>query len=167
MLPDVLQPDLGLVFCGTAAGETSARCGAYYAGRGNRFWAVLHETGLTPRRLVPSEFLLLPEFGIGLTDACKTESGMDADLSSRAFDIDGLVGRLERVRPAVIAFNGLRSAQVVLGRRRVAYGVQPESIAGAHVHALPSTSGAAQGHWDITYWQALSNAVNAARAQGV
>jgi G:T/U-mismatch repair DNA glycosylase len=38
ILPDVLQPDLKVVFCGTAAGTQSAQAGAYYAGRGNYFW---------------------------------------------------------------------------------------------------------------------------------
>ena len=38
ILPDVLQPDLKVVFCGTAAGTQSAQAGTYYAGRGNYFW---------------------------------------------------------------------------------------------------------------------------------
>ncbi len=38
ILPDVLQPDLRVIFCGTAAGTQSAQLGAYYTGRGNYFW---------------------------------------------------------------------------------------------------------------------------------
>ena len=41
VLPDVLEPGLTVVFCGTAVGATSAQVRAYYAGRGNRFWEVL------------------------------------------------------------------------------------------------------------------------------
>jgi double-stranded uracil-DNA glycosylase len=63
---------LRVVFWGTAAGTASAMASAYYAGPGNRFWSILHESGLAPRRLAPSEFRLLPECGIGLTDVCKT-----------------------------------------------------------------------------------------------
>ena len=54
-LEDLLKPGLDLVVCGTAASSISAERGQYYAGPGNRFWSVLEETGLTPRRLQPSE----------------------------------------------------------------------------------------------------------------
>jgi len=50
ILPDVLKPGLKVVFCGTAAGNRSAKIKAYYAGRDNQFWAVLHRIGLTPRQ---------------------------------------------------------------------------------------------------------------------
>ena len=66
--PGLLRPGLDLVICGTAAGSEFARRGQYYAGPGNRFWPVLHETGLTDRLLNPSEFGRLPDYGIGLTD---------------------------------------------------------------------------------------------------
>ena len=55
-LPDVLRPDLDVVFVGTAAGRRSAAVGAYYAHPGNRFWKTLHSTGLTPRLFAPDEF---------------------------------------------------------------------------------------------------------------
>ena len=48
VLPDVLQDDLVVVFCGTAASTVSAREGAYYANASNAFWRALHETGMTP-----------------------------------------------------------------------------------------------------------------------
>ena len=56
LLKDLLAPGLKIVFCGTAAGEVSATRGEYYAGPGNKFWAVLHKIGLTPRRLAPGEY---------------------------------------------------------------------------------------------------------------
>lgn len=68
VLPDMLQPGLRVVFCGTAAGTASARAGAYYAGPGNAFWATLHSTGLTPVQLSPAEFERLfgrAAFGFG------------------------------------------------------------------------------------------------------
>lgn len=77
MLTDLLRPGLDLVFCGTAAGTDSARRQAYYAGPGNKFWRTLYRTRLTPRQLEPEEFILLPEFGIGLTDLVKGKAGMD------------------------------------------------------------------------------------------
>jgi double-stranded uracil-DNA glycosylase len=85
-LPDVLQPGLRLVICGTAAGAASAAEGAYYAGPGNKFWRVLHEVGLTPRELWSADYELLLSYGIGLTDLAKHAFGADADLPRRCFD---------------------------------------------------------------------------------
>ena len=86
ILPDVLMSGLKIVFCGTAAGNESARQGAYYAHPGNKFWRTLHVIGLTPRKLRPAEFAEVLEYGIGLTDLAKYVSGNDDTLSPRDFD---------------------------------------------------------------------------------
>ena len=93
ILPDLLRPGLDLVICGTAAGAISAARGAYYANPGNRFWSVLAETGLTPRRFRPEEFPSLDALGIGLTDVCKTASGQDDALPRAGFDRRRLADR--------------------------------------------------------------------------
>ena len=48
VLPDVLRASLRIVLCGSAVGTASAKAGAYYAHQQNKFWKILHETGLTP-----------------------------------------------------------------------------------------------------------------------
>jgi hypothetical protein len=75
-----------VLFCGTAPGRASARAGHYYANPGNRFWALLAETGLTPRRLRADEDHLLPAWGLGLTDLAKTAFGQDAEIPQGAWD---------------------------------------------------------------------------------
>jgi TDG/mug DNA glycosylase family protein len=42
VFPDLLAPNLSIVFCGTAVGNVSAQRGAYYAGPRNMFWPTLH-----------------------------------------------------------------------------------------------------------------------------
>jgi hypothetical protein len=86
VLPDILEPGLRIVFCGTAAGARSAELGQPYAGPGNKFWRVLEEVCLTPTRLTPAEFRDLPRYGIGLTDLAKFASGSDSVLRSADFD---------------------------------------------------------------------------------
>jgi TDG/mug DNA glycosylase family protein len=81
VLPDILGPDLAVVFCGSAVGLRSAEVGAYYAGPGNKFWPTLAAIELTPRRLAPDEYATVLDYGIGLTDLTKTEFGADAALS--------------------------------------------------------------------------------------
>jgi double-stranded uracil-DNA glycosylase len=158
ILPDVLVPDLRVVFCGTAPGTASARAGAYYAGPGNRFWTTLHEVGLTPVLLRPAEFARLPEFGIGLTDISKSASGSDQEVRRRGFDPARLATAITAASPAHLAFNGKNAARGALGRP-VDYGPQSERIGGTTVWVLPSTSGAARGFWDIGPWRELADSV--------
>src|SRR5262245_28974009 len=102
VLPDVLAPDLDVVLCGTAPSRYSQQIGAYYATPGNLFWPTLHAVGLTPRRLAPTEYSMVLEFGIGLTDLNKTEWGSDAELTPGAFDVAGLHAKLVRFAPAAV-----------------------------------------------------------------
>ena len=99
-LPDLLQPGLKLVICGSAAGAKSAALGAYYAGPGNKFWRILHESGLTPRRLAPAEFPELLAHGIGLTDLAKAYAGADAGIRARDDDAVGLRAKIAQLQPA-------------------------------------------------------------------
>jgi TDG/mug DNA glycosylase family protein len=164
LLPDVLVPGLRVVFCGTAAGTQSALKQAYYAGRGNRFWSVLHLTALTPHLLKPAEFRLLAEYGIGLTDVCKTHSGMDKEIPGGAFAPLALERKLLELQPGVIAFNGKKAAQIALRRKQstaLSYGPQSELFGRARVWVLPSTSGAANGHWGAGPWEALASSLPA------
>ena len=155
ILPDVLVPGLKLVFCGTAAGKRSAADHAYYAHPGNLFWRALHTAGLTPRRLAPYEFPLLPQFGLGLTDLAKRHSGNDNELPRDAFDVAALHAKIKRYRPRLLAFTSKNAARIALGHV-VDYGWQPERIGRTQLFVLPSPSGQARGHWDLLPWQALA-----------
>jgi TDG/mug DNA glycosylase family protein len=156
VLPDVLEPNLKVVFCGTAAGEMSARLGAYYANPTNRFWSTLYKIGLTPYQLQPSEFRTVTQYGIGLTDLAKQTSGSDSVLSKTDFDRSGLREKMLRYQPAVLAFTSKRGAQEYFERKTVDYGLQAEQIGETKVFVLPSPSGAARSYWDETHWFALT-----------
>jgi TDG/mug DNA glycosylase family protein len=154
----VLQPGLRIVFCGTAAGAVAARLGAPYAGPGNRFWWVLHETGLTPHELRPAEFRELLRYGLGLTDVAKFASGSDGSLARSDFDPGAVVAKVERYAPRVLAFVGKRAAREVLGRN-VDFGPQGLTIGVSEAWVVPSTSGAARGAWNIVPWHELAAVV--------
>ncbi|MCP4326990.1 MAG: mismatch-specific DNA-glycosylase [Alphaproteobacteria bacterium] len=138
-----------------AASAESARRGAYYAHPGNRFWPTLAAVGLTPRRLAPEEFDLLPGFGIGLTDVCKAQSGADHELDRANHDAAAVLGKIRRWRPRAVAFNSKNAAQLTLGRK-VAYGRQADAIGGSSVFVLPSTSGRAVAYWDLGPWREVA-----------
>jgi len=163
ILPDLLQPGLALVFCGTAAGRRSAAERAYYAHPGNLFWRALFEAGLTPRLLVPPEFPLLLDYSIGLTDLAKRHSGNDDELPRDAFDAPALVAKIERHAPRLLAFTSKNAARAALGHA-VGYGLQGETIGVTQLFVLPSPSGQARGHWDLGPWLALGELYHAAHA---
>src|SRR5262249_51364122 len=65
---DVLEPGLDVVFVGYNPSRLAWHTGYHYANPGNRFYHLLHDAGLTPRRFAPSECRDLPRLGIGLAD---------------------------------------------------------------------------------------------------
>ena len=155
ILPDLLKPGLDLVIVGMAASAESARQRAYYAHPGNRFWPALYESGLIPERLGPSDYPRLNDFGIGLTDVCKVQSGADHELDRANHDGEAVRDKIARFRPRYAAFNSKNAAQLTLGRK-VDYGVQGQDIAGVPLFVLPSTSGRATAYWDLGPWRDLA-----------
>lgn len=141
-LPDYLRPGLKLVFVGFNPGERSARVGHYYAGRGNQFWNFLFESGLVPKRLRPQDDHRLLETGIGLTDVVKRWSNSSNALRAADFrqGIPRLREKLQKARPLAVAFNG-KTAYERFSGHAARLGLQRESLAGARVFVLPSTSG--------------------------
>jgi len=161
VLPALLRTGLKVIFCGTSAGTVSARRGAYYAGPGNRFWEILAETGMTPRRLCPEEFHLLPSFGIGLTDLAKFASGADSDLSPQAFDRARLESAIRIAQPRWLAFNGKKAAEAFLDRPTSSlcykrYEAATPLSGFPPIMVLPSTSRAASRFWDPLPWLELA-----------
>jgi TDG/mug DNA glycosylase family protein len=159
VLDDLLQADLHVVFCGTAAGHRSAALKQYYAGRGNRFWEVIAKIGLTPRRLSPAEWTLLPQFGIGLTDIAKGQSGNDVDIVFRIADRARLRRKIERYQPRYFCFTSKRAAQEFFGVNAMSYGLQAERIGLTQLFVATSPSGAARASWDERIWRDLARRV--------
>ena len=162
LVPDLLDPDLKLVFCGTAPSRASAAAKAYYAKPGNKFWPSLHIVGITPRRFAPLEYPALRELGIGLTDLCKVHSGTDAQLPEGAFDIAAFHRKLLKYRPKIVAFTSKNAAQNYFGHA-VDYGwhngKKAEEPALTRFFVLPSPSGLATSYFNIEIWRELANAI--------
>jgi len=161
VLDDVLGPGLRLVVCGTAAGTHSAEVNQHYAGSGNRFWSVLAETGLTPRKLTSSEAGLLPGYGIGLTDLVKDQAGPDGSIDFAPTGASSLEAKMREFRPRLLCFNGKRAAKEFFGVKVVEFGLQTATIGATRVFVAPSTSAAARGAWDVSYWHAVADLVRA------
>jgi double-stranded uracil-DNA glycosylase len=169
VLPDVLEPGLRIVFCGTAAGTVSARRGAYYAHPQNRFWPALHAAGLTPRRLEPEDYRELPRWGLGLTDLAKHASGMDRELPAGALGTQAraaLTAKIEASAPDWLAFTSLAAGRGYL-RRAAVFGEQGERIGRTRIWLLPSPSPTAGWNWNANqhWWGRLADAAGGEAAR--
>lgn len=161
-LPDVLQPGLAVVFCGTAPGRKSAAARAYYANPGNRFWPTLRAVGLIDRPdFGPRDYPDVVVHGIGLTDIAKEHVGQDHEIDPRHVDPDGLRAKIEHYRPGIVAFTSKKAASFFLGKPTAAirYGFQTETVGGTRLFVLTSPSGQAGSYWDVAPWRELAAAV--------
>jgi double-stranded uracil-DNA glycosylase len=150
-VPDVLGPQLRVVFCGINPGRVSAAARAPFANPRNDFWRLLHVAGFTPRLLEPHEFRELPSFGIGLTNAARRTTQGSSDL--RAADFAGARERLAQIarayEPRVIGFVGKTAYQGPF-RERPEHGLQKRRLGETLLFVLPSTSPAnAAVPWDV------------------
>jgi len=170
VLPDLIEPGLRIVFCGTAAGTVSAARGAYYAHPQNRFWSALHAFGLTPRKLEPQEYLELPRWGLGLTDIAKRVSGMDRELPAGSLSRQACVelqAKIVAAKPEWLAFTSLNAGRRYLGRAAT-FGEQDERIGPTRLWVLPSPSPTAGWNWEANkhWWGALAERAMTKRPRG-
>lgn len=158
ILNDVLSRGMIIVFCGNAVGTQSKEAGAFFAGKGNKFWQILSDLKLTDRKLEPREYKQVIKYRIGLTDLVKTQFGSDNAVKASNNDRNILRAKIEKYQPKILVFNGKKAAQIYFKKRKIEYGEQKgEDIGITKIFVLPSTSGAANGYWDIFYWRKLSS----------
>jgi double-stranded uracil-DNA glycosylase len=140
-VPDVLAPDLRVVFVGINPGRVSAAARAHFANPRNDFWRLLHAARLTSRLYEPAEQFSLIEEGIGVTNAAYRTTPGSGDL--RRADFAGSAERLEAIarelRPGWLAFVGKEAYRGAFGKRPE-LGLQPETLGGTKLFVLPSTS---------------------------
>ena len=82
-IPDLLGPDLRVLFSGINPSLYSAATGHHFARPGNRFWPALHRSGFTDRQLHPSEQHILPAHGLGISNVVARATARADELSPR------------------------------------------------------------------------------------
>ena len=157
ILPDVLDYNLNIVFCGMAASKKSKELQAYYAGPGNKFYKTLNTINLTNEVIIPKAYKELLNYNIGLTDICKTDYGNDDELNSQKYDPSGLLTKITKYQPRMLCFNGKMASKVYFNTKNVNYGLQKQTIGKTKLFIAPSTSGAANGFWNLSIWKQLAD----------
>ena len=147
-VPDIIAPDLRVLFCGINPGLYTAAIGHHFGRPGNRFWPALHGAGFTPRQFAPWDEAELLPLGIGITNMVERTSATAAEVAPHEFAAGGerLVRLVAQYHPRVIAFLGIGAYRSAFGRPKATLGLQSERIDGTALWVLPSPSGLNANH---------------------
>jgi TDG/mug DNA glycosylase family protein len=142
-VPDVIVPDLAVLFVGINPGLYTAAIGHHFGRPGNRFWPALLAGRFTDHLLSPYDERDLLTLGCGITNVVAHATASADDLT-RAELVEGgrrLAAKARRYRPRMLAFLGIGAYRTAFGRPRAVLGPQPESIGPARVWIMPNPSG--------------------------
>lgn len=122
-LPDIIAPNLKVLFCGINPSLYSAAVGHHFARPGNRFWRSLHAAGFTDRLYSPFEDQQLLHLGYGLTNIAPQATARADEISPEAL-LDGqrqLLAKLQNYQPQVLAVLGVSAYRVAFNRPNLDY----------------------------------------------
>src|SRR3979490_2492277 len=108
-LPDVIGPELRVLFCGINPGLYTAAVGHHFARPGNRFWPALNRSGFTDQLLSPFAERELLKLRLGITNVVARATASAAELTKEDFVKGGRVlrSKVRRYRPRIIAVLGV------------------------------------------------------------
>lgn len=152
----MVRPGLAVLFCGINPGTRSGQLGEHFARPGNRFWKVLHGSGLTDRLLAPSQQWDLLEYGLGITNLVSRSSTGAADLDAAELraGASALEAKVAHLRPSWVAVLGVQAYRTAFRRPAAQVGRQVEALAGSGLWLLPNPSGL-QAHYGLERMVAL------------
>ncbi|HYC58373.1 MAG TPA: G/U mismatch-specific DNA glycosylase [Thermoanaerobaculia bacterium] len=142
-LPDVIAPNLDVLFCGINPGLYTAAVQQHFGRPGNRFWPVLYRSGFTPRLFSPSEQYELLDLGLGITNVVARATAA-ADELTRDELIEGgeiLTRKVLRYAPRFLAVVGIGAYRTAFDRPKAKMGLQDDVIGNTKVWVLPNPSG--------------------------
>ncbi|MBF4998991.1 G/U mismatch-specific DNA glycosylase [Nocardia sp. BSTN01] len=142
-IPDLVAPDLRVLFCGINPGLWSGATGHHFARPGNRFWPALFRSGFTPRVFRPDEQKELLALGLGITNVAARTTAKADELTAAELRDGGraLAERVRHYRPRVLAVLGLGAYRTAFGRPRTTVGRQAETLGATEIWVLPNPSG--------------------------
>jgi TDG/mug DNA glycosylase family protein len=147
-IPDVIGPDLRVLFCGINPGLLSAAIGRHFARPGNRFWPALYASGFTPTLLGPYEQEQLVDLGLGLSNVVARATAGERELSPDEFREGGrlLTAKVSKYQPRWVAILGIGAYRKAFEQRHAVIGPQQETLADSRLWVLPNPSGL-NAHW--------------------
>ena len=142
-VPDVIAPDLDVLFCGINPGLYSAATGHHFARPGNRFWPALAGAGFTEGVLDPAHEHQLLDAGCGITNLVGRATAAAAELrdDELAAGRRSLERKVQHYAPRWVAVLGIGAYRAAFGQRRAQLGEQAERLGATGLWVLPNPSG--------------------------
>lgn len=142
-VPDVIAPQLRVLFCGINPGLYTAAVGHHFARPGNRFWPALHQSGFTPTLMSPFDERELLRIGVGITNVVLHATASATELAKEDFIKGGrqLQAKIRRFQPRIVAILGVGAYRQAFDNPKATIGEQNEPIHDARVWVLPNPSG--------------------------
>ena len=143
-VPDIIAPNLKILFIGFNPGKRSAETGHHFAGYSNKFWKLLAAAALTPYQFKPEEDGKLLALGLGITNIVDRPSRTAAEITKEEYQAGRMVlqEKLLLYKPRVACFAGVGVYREFIRQARVACGWQTGSVVpGVADFVVPSPSG--------------------------
>lgn len=142
-VPDLIAPDLRVIFCGINPSLYSAAVGHHFARPGNRFWPTLYAAGFTDRLLKPAEEQELLAQGYGISNLADRATARADELKEEEL-IAGhkqLLAKVAQYRPQVLAVLGVSAYRTAFACPKAVIGPQAEAFGQTLLWVLPNPSG--------------------------
>ena len=148
-VPDLLGPDVRLLFVGINPGLWTAATQTHFAHPVNRFYPALLAAGILTEPVDPAAGMTDEDRarvlarGVGITNLVRRATARADELSAEELRAGGeeLAATVARVRPRVVAVAGITAYRSAFGVRPAGPGRQPEPLAGAELWVVPNPSG--------------------------
>ena len=148
-VPDLVGPDVQLLFVGINPGLWTAATQTHFAHPGNRFYPALLEAGIIDAPvdrgvgMTDDDRRSLADRGIGITNVVHRATAKASELTADELRAGG--ERLRAVvrahRPAVVAVAGITAYRTAFSRPKATMGEQPELFEGSRLFVVPNPSG--------------------------
>jgi TDG/mug DNA glycosylase family protein len=142
-VPDLIEPNLRVLFCGINPGLYSAATRHHFARPGNRFWPALYLAGFTPRVISPFDERELLDLGLGITNvvARGTASADELSIDELRRGAKRLETKVKRFAPGFLTVLGVGAYRTAFDRPTAHIGLQDETIGPTRLWVLPNPSG--------------------------
>jgi TDG/mug DNA glycosylase family protein len=148
-VPDLLGPDVRLLFVGINPGLWTAATQTHFAHPVNRFYPALLKSGIIERPIDQAAGMddddrdYLRSRGIGITNLVRRATARADELDADELREGGerLARLVAETRPAVVAVLGITAYRSAFGRKKAVVGRQPEDLGGAQLWVVPNPSG--------------------------
>ncbi len=142
-VPDIIAPNLSILFCGINPGLYSGATGHHFARPGNRFWPTLYAAGFTERLLSPFEEKELLKRGYGITNIVNRTTASASELLPAELRKGGeqLRRKILRYTPKAAAILGIDAYRRAFDWPKATLGRREERIGASVIWILPNPSG--------------------------